>query len=543
MGYLTLASAGLEPGVGAELRPPPGCLLEARGVSKAFSGVRVLNDVDLIVREGEVRALAGQNGSGKSTLVKIFSGYHKPDSGKVLVLGREVHHVSHDAEAARRLHFIHQDLALLPSLNAVDNIAIGLAYATHRSGRIDWRRERATVREALASLELDIDIEAPVQTLTRMQQTMLAVVRATRHWVDARGVLVLDEPTTSFSAHETELLFGVIRQITRRGGGVLYITHRLDEIHELADTVTILRDGCVVHDGVVADLAAGNLVDAIVGHPITIGSSGVPSHRPAVPVVISVRGVSIGALCGLDADIHEGEIVGFAGLDGSGREEIGPLLAGRRTPLSGQVSLAGGRDDAGASAKALQARVAFVPSERRTNGIFPLMDVRDHITLPRIGTFWRKIGISRAAERADAQVWVDRLDLRPASTTPLVSSLSGGNQQKVMLARSLATSPRVLVVDEPTQGVDVGAKQTIHDLLRAVADTGVAVVVISSDVDELEQTADRVVVLSSGRVAREVAGTDLSTATILHAMLTPLQQPASSTREASDSHRKKEAHS
>ena len=514
-------AVGGDPRVSAEGRSPSACLLEARAVSKSFSGARVLSDVSLVIREGEVRALAGQNGSGKSTLVKIFSGYHAPDAGQVLLLGREVHHVSHDAEAARRLHFIHQDLALLPGLNVIDNLAIGFGYATHRSGRINWRQERAAIREALASLELEIDIEAPVQTLTRMQQTMLAVIRATRHWSDSRGVLVLDEPTTSFSAHETALLFSVIRQITERGGGVLYITHRLDEIHELADTVTILRDGRVVHDGVVADLAAGGLVEAIVGHPLATGYS--PSHDASAAgrVVVEVRSARSGALESLDADVHEGEIIGFAGLDGSGREEIGVLLAGFRSPTAGSVRLANA-DSAHDAASGLRQAVAFVPSERRTNGVFPLMDVREHITLPRIGSFWRKFKISRSAERKDAQAWVEKLDVRPPTTTPLVSSLSGGNQQKVMLARSLSMTPRVLVVDEPTQGVDVGAKQTIHEMLRLVAGTGVAIVVISSDVDELEQISDRVVVLSNGRVARELAGADVSTASILHAMLTPV---------------------
>lgn len=525
----------------AEGRSPSGCLLEARAVSKSFSATRVLSDVSLVIREGEVRALAGQNGSGKSTLVKIFSGYHAPDAGQVLLLGREVHHVSHDAEAARRLHFIHQDLALLPGLNVIDNLAIGFGYATHRTGRINWRQERASVREALAALELEIDIEAPVQTLTRMQQTMLAVIRATRHWSDSRGVLVLDEPTTSFSARETALLFSVIRQITERGGGVLYITHRLDEIHELADTVTILRDGRVVHDGVVADLAAGGLVEAIVGHPLATGSSPSPLHdaTAAGRVVVEVRSARSGALESLDADVHEGEIIGFGGLDGSGREEIGVLLAGFRSPTAGSVRLADA-DSTHDAASGLRHAVAFVPSERRTNGVFPLMDVREHITLPRIGSFWRKFKISRSAERKDAQAWVEKLDVRPPTTTPLVSSLSGGNQQKVMLARSLSMTPRVLVVDEPTQGVDVGAKQTIHEMLRMVAGTGVAIVVISSDVDELEQIADRVVVLSKGRVARELAGADVSTASILHAMLTPVGHGAGPEIQYPASHAAKE---
>lgn len=494
--------------------------LRIEHLSKTFPGQVALDDVSLDVAAGEVHALVGQNGSGKSTLIKILAGYHQPDPGPArawvegapLTLGDG----PHATEAGIR--FVHQDLGLVGMLNATENIALTAGYETGFGGRIHWRDEVKRTRESLDILGLGhLDIDAPVDVLPPSHRTAIAIARALVGWEDGASLLILDEPTATLPGDDVERLFEVIHRLKERGVSILYVSHHLDEVFELADRVTVLRDGRKVATVPVTDLDHMGLVQLIVGHRVetTLATEATVGRAP----VLSVRGLRGGNVIDVDLDVAPGEIVGFAGITGSGREHVLGLLAGQLPRVGGDVVLDGTPIDNYRPGQSIHAGIAFVPAERGLRGTIGSMNVRENLSLCDVGRYFVAGRLRRRAEVDETLEWIRRLSIKTAGTEVPIGALSGGNQQKVMFGKALRLAPKLLLLDEPTQGIDIGAKEQIHRLIEEAAAQHVATLVASTDTDELVRLCHRVVVITDGRVRTTLVGENIATERIEHTQL------------------------
>ena len=486
-------------------------LLEVRGVSKAFGPTEALVEVDFDVRAGEIHALVGQNGSGKSTLVKILAGVHDPDGGSIALEGEEFDPRRPGEARLRGLRFVHQDLGLVDSLDVVENLALGRGYDVRFPRRISWRHERSQAHAALADLGYELDVRSLVGSLRASERTGIAIARALDGWESAARLLVLDEPTASLPEAETARLFDVVRTIRARGVGVIYVSHHLDEVLALADRVTILRDGARVGTFDAEDLDHDRMVELIVGRgSVTAGGDGAlpPGPTEHEPSLVA-QNLSGAVLRGVSLRVGAGEVVGVAGLTGSGREEIGPALFGA-AGRSGSVAVAGRVVPAERPDLAIAAGLGFVPADRKSLGLVASMVVRENVTLADLRPYRRGGMLRHRKERSDVDAWLAMLAVRPRDQTLGAMRLSGGNQQKVLLARWLRIQPRVLVLDEPTQGVDVGAKAEIHRRIVAAARDGTGVLVCSTDSAELVRVCDRVLIMQRGEIGAELLGRDIS---------------------------------
>jgi ribose transport system ATP-binding protein len=499
-------------------------LVSIRGLSKTFPGQRALDSVDLSLHRGEIHALVGQNGSGKSTLIKVLAGYHRADPGsRVLIQGRDAesdrHGTTHSGNA-EMLRFIHQDLGLVESMSVVDNLALGRGYQTGFAHHIVWEAERQRAMEAFERLGVSMDLDVPVGSLSPAERTIVAIARALDGWETDSGVLVLDEATASLAAAEVDALFRVVREVAARGAAVLFVSHRLDEVLALCDSVTVLRDGRVVFTGPVEGTDRAKLVDLITGSEFEeLKGLEAPPDRFSGPPLLSVTELSGAVLSDMSFQVRPGETVGVTGLAGSGVGEVCRLLFGADVRTGGSVRVDGEDLKAGDIRAAIQRKVVLVPSDRLRDGCQPSDLVRPNITLPSLRMLWKHGRISRAGERNDALHWAKAVELRPLDTEAEVSSLSGGNQQKVVLAKWLRLEPRVLLLDEPVKGVDVGAKASIFGLLRKSVAAGTAIVMCSSEAADLIAMCDRVIVLKDGKASATLQGEQLTERQISRATL------------------------
>jgi ribose transport system ATP-binding protein len=480
---------------------PPTPALQVRGLSKTFTGQPALIDIDLELEAGEIRALVGQNGCGKSTLIKVLAGYHEPDGrAEVLVDGKPLALGVAGAGDRAGLRFVHQDLGLVPTLDACDNLAMGHGYERNRGGFISWRREARLTRDALRDLGYSIDVRQPTCDLVISERTAIALARALSPRATPPRVLVLDEPTANLPAAEISRLFAMVRSVRDRGVAVLFVSHHLDEVFTLCDTVTVLRDGRHVVTRPVDGLDEDALIALMIGRTLERADlAGVPVERHG-QTVLEVRDLRTTVLAGIDLEIQAGEVVGIAGITGSGREEIALALFGG-VPRSGTVTVAGKRVEPDRPDKAVSAGLGLVPAERHSNAAFLDSTLRENVSIVSPGDFLRRGLLSRRREVSEVGSWLEKLNVRPPHPERQLATLSGGNQQKVMLARWMRQKPAVLVLDEPTQGVDVGAKSDIHALVEQAAADGAAVIVVSTDHGELTRLAERVIVLREGVVA------------------------------------------
>jgi ribose transport system ATP-binding protein len=489
--------------------------LHLRRVSKTFPAQRALAEVDLDLEPGKVHALLGQNGSGKSTLIKILAGYHTPDPGSAAWLDGEPLTLGSPSAAHRAgLRFIHQDLGLVPGLDVVDNLALGTRYA----GRW-WLRERseaAAARALLRDFTDEVDVRRPLRDLSPAQQTIVGIARALRDRVAGGGVLILDEPTATLPEHEVEVLFETVRRVQCTGAAVLYVTHRLGEVFELADTVTVLRDGVNVGTKAVSDTDHADLITQIAGQPLEQLYPAPPGKREQV--VLSAKRLSGDTVREAGFELHSGEILGVAGVDGSGRDELNSLLFGRHPAASGEILVDGRAPGPAGPSSSIEAGIGYLPADRRNLAATPTMTVAENVTLPRIGKR-PLVWLSRRSETRDALGWIRRLRVVPADPQRPFSTLSGGNQQKALLARWLRCGSRVLLLDEPTQGVDVGGKRAIYDALGEAARNGAGVIVASSDADELAEICERVLVFREGHLTTALEGPELTASAIVTASL------------------------
>jgi ribose transport system ATP-binding protein len=478
--------------------------LEVRGLSKTFTGQRALVGVDLELQPGEIRALVGQNGCGKSTMIKVLAGYHDPDPGaEVHVDGQPLALGTAGAGDHAGLRFVHQDLGLVPTLDTCDNLAMGHGYERNRVRLISWRREQRLARETLRDLGYDFDVRQPTSHLVISQRTAIALARALSPRSTPPRVLVLDEPTANLPATEIKRLFEVVRSVRDRGVAVLFVSHHLDEVFGLCDTVTVLRDGRHVITRPVEGLDEDALIALMIGRTLEEFPAPAEAVGEAGEPVLRVRDVHSGVLAGVDLDVRPGEIVGVAGITGSGREELALALFGG-VHRTGTVSVAGRAVEEHRPDRAVAAGLALVPAERHANAAFLESTLRENVSIVNPGAFLNRGLLSRRREVSEVTTWLQKLKVRPPHPERALATLSGGNQQKVMLARWMRQKPTVLVLDEPTQGVDVGAKADIHVLVEEAAAQGAAVVIVSTDHSELTRLAERVVVLRNGRVADEL---------------------------------------
>ncbi len=488
---------------------PP--VLRVAGIAKTFGGARALAGISFDVQPGEVHGLLGRNGSGKSTLVKILAGYHAPDPGGRMEIHGEAVDLPLRAGDFRRhgLAFLHQNLGLVPSLTVLENLRFDSI--TRGAGPIDWRAERAAAAAALARYEVAVDVAARIDTLASVDRALVAIVRAVEDIRQARaasgrpGLLVLDEPTPFLPRASVGRLFALVRRIVAEGSGVVFISHDIDEVLEITDRITVLRDGAVVGTRTTREVSHGDIVELIVGRRLAA------AQRAPVATGVHAPFAELRDVCGRSVQsarftIGRGEVLGLTGLIGSGYEEIPYLLFGARRGR-GQMSLAGAAHDLAAIAprQALTLGMALLPGDRQGASGIDSLPVVDNLFLPDLTRFLHGGRLRRGAMLREAVQLGRRYEVLPNNPSLPLSALSGGNAQKVLLARWMNRAPRLLLLDEPTQGVDVGTRQQIFAALRAAAADGMSVVCASSDAEQLAEMCDRVLVFARGRIVGELA--------------------------------------
>jgi ribose transport system ATP-binding protein len=467
--------------------------------------------VTLSARAGEVHALVGHNGSGKSTLIKILAGVHRPDHGwRGWIGGEPLEHGFSDPRAKAQLRFVHQDLGVVLEFNAVDNIALTLGYSRGRGGRISWREQLEQTGALLDRFGVDIDLERPLSAASPVQRTAVAVARAVGGLERGAGVLVLDEPTASLPPAEVDRLFKIVDEVRREGTAVLYISHRLDEVFSIAHRVTVLREGRVVVADEVDRFTRGSLADAIAGHHVARPARKATEQEKG-PVRLSVRGLSGPRLHDLDLTVRAGEVVGVAGLLGSGREVVPYAISGALgSSVTGSWTVDGAAVEVDSVLDALRAGIALVPADRQHESVVEGFNVRENASLAGLAKIRRHGGVTLRRERPWAEEWLERLDVVRGRMEHPIATLSGGNQQKVIIGRWLASEPRILLLNDPTRGIDINAKRDLYKLLSQLASEGLAVVMLSTELDEHIELMDRVLVFREQELVAEIGRAGLT---------------------------------
>jgi rhamnose transport system ATP-binding protein len=474
--------------------------VELTDVSKRFGATLALDSISLTLQRGEIHALVGENGAGKSTLVKILAGVHQPDPGGRIVLdGTEVE-ISGPAHArALGIAVIHQEPRLFPDLSVAENVFLG-HQPTRPLGGIDWSSMRRQTAQLLAELDVEIPTDSPVRGLSMADQQLVEIAKALS--VEAR-VLVMDEPTASLSIHEVERLFSIVRRLRDRAVAVLFVSHRLDEVFDLCQRATVFRDGRHVITALTSELSPADLIRHMVGRDVTLFPK---AEVPVGDVLLEVRGLTRTLeFRDVSFNVRAGEILGFAGLVGAGRTEVARVLFGITQPDSGEIRLGAQHVTFDSPSVALEHGIAYVPEDRHRDGLILDFPIASNVTLPILGRLFPRLFIRGATERALAAQYAEQLHVRMIGVDQLVSALSGGNQQKVVISKWLASKPRVLILDEPTRGIDIGAKVEVHRIISELAASGLAIILISSDLPEVLAMSDRLIVMHEGRVTAELS--------------------------------------
>jgi monosaccharide-transporting ATPase len=509
--------------------PADDLVLEVAGVNKSFAGVHALRDVHFALRPAEVHALIGENGAGKSTLIKVMTGVYRPDAGTVRLAG-ETRDFRNPLEAqAAGISTIYQEVNLVPLMSVARNLYLGRE--PRRFGLVDVARMNREATEVLGRYGVHVDVTRPLRGLGLGAQQMVALARAVQ--VDAR-VVVMDEPTSSLEPREVETLFSVIRSLKEQGIAVVYVSHRLDELYAICDRVTVMRDGAVVHTGPIAELQRLRLVSLMLGREMaTVRDKGATAfdtdrhHAREGQPALRASGLTVRhRLHGVSLDVHPGEVVGLGGLLGAGRSETAKAVVGALATEAGAVEVEGRPMHRRSPAAAIRAGVVMLPEDRKVEGIIPNLSVRENISLAALPRLSRAGLVSRAKQDEVVRFFMDRLRIKASGPDQKVADLSGGNQQKVLLARWLCLNPKVLLLDEPTRGIDVGAKAEVQALIDELAGEGLGVLLISSDLEELIEGSDRVVILRDGSVVGHLAGEEVTEEGLLDALATAPQEPA-----------------
>lgn len=470
-------------------------ILELKDISKSFSGVEVLHEVSFALRPGEVHALLGENGAGKSTLVKIITGVHQPDKGEILLNGEPVHFS--DARESRQagIAAIYQELSLFPDLDVAENIFAGRQPLT-AGKRVDWRKLYAEAGKLLESLGVKLDLKQKARMLSIAQQQMVEIARAFS--INAQ-ILIMDEPTSSLTLHEVDDLFRLVRRLRAQGTAIIFISHRLDELFALADQVTVLRDGSYVGTREIKDVTRDDLIRMMVGRTIT--NLFPKQDVPAGDVVLKVENLTrAGSFYDVNLELRRGEILGLAGLVGAGRTNVARAIFGVEPPTAGKILIDGLEVAITSPQQAIELGLAYVPEDRQLHGLIPAMSLTQNISLPTLHQHAQAGWLRDKSERKSAYNAALQMEVRANNIWQLARELSGGNQQKVVLAKWLSTKPRILILDEPTRGIDVGTKAAVHGLMSNLAAEGMAILMISSELPEILGMSDRVIVMREGHI-------------------------------------------
>ncbi len=495
----------------SDLRPGD-VALQLTGLTKTFGSARALDGVDLELRRGEVHGLVGRNGSGKSTLIKILSGFHEPDPGARLDIGgTEVPLPLASAEATRHgLAFVHQDLGLLPDMSVMENVRIG-RFATAAGWRIRWREERRLVAEALERFDVQVSPDVLVGELREVDRALVAIVRGFLDLQEReQGILVLDEPTAYLPRDSVDQLFATVRSVAEAGTTVLFVSHRLPEVMDITDRTSVIRDGKMVDTLVTSECTEDQLIELILGGELEDFYP--EAHQATTELAMSASGLAGAVVSNVDFDIHRGEIVGLTGIAGAGYDEVPYLLFGATTARSGTVTIGEATVEASSLTplSAMEAGMALLPGDRpRTSGVGDFTTMQN-VSLPVLGSFFSGGRLRKRAERSCVQDLLDTYTVRPPIPDAPLGQLSGGNQQKALLAKWLQREPPVLLLHEPTQGVDVGAKADVFERLKEAADSGSAILYCSAEYEDLAQMCDRVLVFQNGRIVASLSGSELT---------------------------------
>ena len=485
-------------------------ILRLHNLSKTFPGQIALDSVDLSVNEGIVHALLGQNGSGKSTLIKLLSGFEKPDFGYKAFLNQQKTDLWYDRNTNKKfIRIVHQDLGLVQNLNTIENLALGRGYHTNFLGTINWNKEGVRAQDLLEDLGIVPDVRKPVGLLSRAEQTYISIARALQGWEDySRGLLILDEPTASLQFDEISSLFKTIRMIQNKGAGILYVSHRLDEIFEIANYVTILNDGKKIYSNEISERNKPNIVKLLTKKDTV--SKNILKNKPGKKVILECDSIYSHKLKGVDFKLYEKEILGVAGLIGSGRDELGSVIFGANPRFSGKVLIE--KEIVFADPKdSIIKGIGYLPSDRKTLGLIERHRLFEHITLPLIRKNTNIFGhIDRKKEIQDVKYWSNLVNLKPPDLFQRMHKFSGGNQQKAVIARWLRMKPKVLILDDPSQGVDMESKNILYDLILKATKNGTSIIMCSSDPSELCRLCNRVIVLKAGIKVADFSGKQLT---------------------------------
>ncbi len=491
-------------------------LLDMQDIHKAFAGVKALDGATMTVGAGEVHALIGQNGAGKSTMIKVLTGAYGRDRGSITFAGEAVDFASPLAAQQGGIATIYQEVNLVPLRTVAENVFLGRE--PRRFGLIQWRAMNAAATRALHDLGITLDVTQPLGTYSTAVQQMVALARAVS--INAR-LVIMDEPTSSLNEREVETLFGVIRSLKARGVSVIFVSHRLDELYAVCDRITVMRDGRTVFSGSMQDITRLQLVEQMLGRELKNegAQTGFVRSDAVGDTLLSARGITRGArLRGANVEVRQGEVLGLAGLLGSGRSELARVIFGADRPDAGELRFAGEAAHFRSPADAIQAGVGFCSEDRKAEGIVPDLSVRENLTLALLPRLSKAGVVDPARQHEVVERFIARLGIKTSDAAQPIRELSGGNQQKVLLARWLALNPRLLILDEPTRGIDVGAKAEIQRLIGELAQGGLGVLMISSELEELIEGSNEVTVLRDGQTVARLTGDAIEEHQILHAM-------------------------
>ncbi|WP_181347090.1 sugar ABC transporter ATP-binding protein [Thalassobacillus sp. CUG 92003] len=490
-------------------------ILEMMHVSKTFPGVKALDDVYLGIEQGEVHALVGENGAGKSTLIKVLAGVHAPDEGAEIFFEGEPAKIDKPIDATTMgVSVIYQDLSLFPNLSVAENICIGKDGRLPAWSFMNWKKMKRMAEEALDEMDVPIDVNKNVDDLSIAQQQMVEIARAIAF--DAK-LIVMDEPTSSLSHSEVEKLYNVIDKLKAKGISIIFISHKLKELFKVSDRISVLRDGKYIGSYHMDETTEEKLITLMVGRDVSYERKS-RFNQIADEVVLELKQFTKkGNFKNISLQLKKGEILGITGLVGSGRSELAQAIFGLNKPDSGTLHLHGKKAKVRSSNEAMKHGIAYIPEDRKKQGLVLNQPVTNNISLPVLRNMKNPLRLlKKKDERKMADDYVERLDVRPALPDLKAMQLSGGNQQKVVISKWLATEPDILIIDEPTNGIDIGAKTEIHKLLQELADKGIAVIVISSELPEVLAVSDRILVMRQGRVVSEMSGHDASQEKIMN---------------------------
>ncbi|MBE3036207.1 MAG: sugar ABC transporter ATP-binding protein, partial [Candidatus Atribacteria bacterium] len=470
------------------------CIIKMKGIKKYFYGVKALDGVDFQVRTGEVHALIGENGAGKSTLVKILTGVYQPTAGTIILNDKPTQFPSPQVSQKAGISAIHQEATMFPDLSVIENIFMGHHIRNKSNGLLSWREMKDKTQILLDKLELDIRPDTKVRNLSVAQRHMVEIAKALS--LEAK-IVIMDEPTSALTLKEVEYLYKIIKKLKSEGKAIIFISHKFEEIFKIADYFTVLRDGKYIGEGKIADITVDKIVQMVIGRSLEQMYSKLEVEQG--DIILKVENLTkIGVFKNISFDLHKGEILGFFGLVGAGRSEVMKTIFGIDSKTSGDVFINGKKVNITNPSYAMNHGLAYLPEDRQIQGAILAMNIRENITLPIIDRISRHIFLDRNREFDITDEYGKNIEIKASGWEQLVEDLSGGNQQKVVLAKWIATKPRILIMDEPTKGIDVATKATVHNFISELAKKGIAIILISSELPEILGMSNHVIVMHDG---------------------------------------------